>query len=273
MGERAGAGSACRTWGTHAVAGRDRPEMTRRLLLLAGVLCSLLLFHAARVAAQRGKGDRPPNVVLIFADDLGYGDLGCYGARGFRTPNIDRMAARGRPLHRLLRRPGRLLRLARRAADRLLLQPRRHPRRPRARRPSIGINADETTIAEVLKPQGYATAIYGKWHLGHQPPSSCPTRHGFDDYFGLPYSNDMWPKHPTNPTLPDLPADRRRARSSSSTPTRRSSPPGTPSGPSASSSRTGPALLPLRAAQHAARPAVRLGEVRGQVGAGASTAT
>src|SRR6185437_7265202 len=62
----------------------------------------------------------------------------------------------------------------------------------------------EKTIADVLKPRGYATAIYGKWHLGHLPPF-LPTRHGFDDYFGLPYSNDMRPGHPTNRSFPDLP--------------------------------------------------------------------
>jgi arylsulfatase A len=68
-----------------------------------------------------------------------------------------------------------------------------------------GINADEWTIAEVLKTRGYATAIYGKWHLGHHP-KFLPTRHGFDEYFGLPYSNDMWPFHPTaGDRFPDLP--------------------------------------------------------------------
>jgi len=68
----------------------------------------------------------------------------------------------------------------------------------------IGINSDEVTIAEILKTQGYATACYGKWHLGDHP-KFLPTRHGFDDYFGLPYSNDMWPGHPTNKSFPDLP--------------------------------------------------------------------
>ena len=71
--------------------------------------------------------ERPPNIVLIFADDLGYGDLGCYGAKESTTPNLDRLAAEGVPLHRLLRRPGRLLGVAGGPADRLLPQPRRHP--------------------------------------------------------------------------------------------------------------------------------------------------
>jgi arylsulfatase A-like enzyme len=68
----------------------------------------------------------------------------------------------------------------------------------------IGIHADEMLISEVLKPRGYATAIYGKWHLGHHE-KFLPPQHGFDDYFGLPYSNDMWPYHPTNRSFPDLP--------------------------------------------------------------------
>src|SRR5581483_7463853 len=102
----------------------------------------------------------------------------------------------GGALHRLLRRPGGLLRLARRPADRPLLQPRRHPRR-------AGPGQHERTLADLLKALGYRTALFGKWHLGHQP-EHLPTRHGFDEYFGLPYSNDMWPKHPTA-KFPDLP--------------------------------------------------------------------
>jgi arylsulfatase A-like enzyme len=67
-----------------------------------------------------------------------------------------------------------------------------------------GINASEVLLPEILKDKGYATAIFGKWHLG-DAPQFLPTRHGFDQYFGLPYSNDMWPKHPTNRSFPDLP--------------------------------------------------------------------
>jgi arylsulfatase A-like enzyme len=67
-----------------------------------------------------------------------------------------------------------------------------------------GIADGETTLAELLRARGYATAIYGKWHLGHLPPF-LPTRHGFDDYLGLPYSNDMWPRHPQIAHFPVLP--------------------------------------------------------------------
>ena len=74
-----------------------------------------------------------------------------------------------------------------------------------------GISDGEMTIAELVKQQGYATACYGKWHLGHHP-QFLPTRHGFDEYFGLPYSNDMWPQHPESPTGLSRPAaDRGRA--------------------------------------------------------------
>ena len=78
------------------------------------------------------------------------------------------------------------------------------------------------TIAEVLKPRGYATACFGKWHLGHLP-QFLPTRHGFDEYFGLPYSNDMWPRHPEAPKdYPDLPLIEGDAGHRRTTPTRRS---------------------------------------------------
>ena len=105
--------------------------------------------------------------------------------------------------------PGGLLGVAHGAADRLLSEPRRHPRRagPASRRSASATT--RLTLAEVLKQRGYATAIFGKWHLGHHP-QFLPTRHGFDEYFGLPYSNDMWPKHPTAKNVPRPAADRGR---------------------------------------------------------------
>ena len=86
-------------------------------------------------------------------------------------------------------------------------EPRRHPAARWARRPTVGISDDETTIAEIVKQRDYATAIFGKWHLGHHP-QFLPVHHGFDEYFGLPYSNDMWPFHPGYLHLP--PAERKR---------------------------------------------------------------
>lgn len=144
----------------------------------------------------------PPNVVIVFADDLGYGDVGCYGAKSFTTPNLDRMAREG------VRFTDFYAAQAVCSASRTALLTGCYPNRvsilgalgPASKH---GISDREKTIADVLKTRGYATAIYGKWHLGHHP-RFLPTRHGFDDYFGLPYSNDMWPKHPTA-KFPDLP--------------------------------------------------------------------
>jgi arylsulfatase len=148
---------------------------------------------------------RSPNIVLILADDLGYGDLGCYGARDIRTPNLDRLAKQG------MRFTDFYAAQAVCSASRAALLIGCYPNRlgihgalgPNA---THGLNPSELTIAEVLKARGYATAICGKWHLGHRP-EFLPLRHGFDEYFGLPYSNDMWPRHPeAKPgTYPDLP--------------------------------------------------------------------
>lgn len=152
--------------------------------------------------------DRPPNIVVVFSDDQGYGDLGCYGAEGFRTPNIDRLASRG------MRFTDFYVAQAVCSASRTGLLTGCYPNRvgilgalgPTSK---VGIADTERTVAEMLKSRGYATAIYGKWHLGHQE-RFLPTRHGFDDYYGLPYSNDMWPRHPTS-KFPDLPLiDRER---------------------------------------------------------------
>ncbi|MEA2063086.1 MAG: sulfatase [Gemmatimonadota bacterium] len=138
---------------------------------------------------------RKPNFVVIFCDDQGYADVGCFGAEGFETPHLDRMAGQG------VRFTDFHASTAVCSASRASLLTGCYPERvgilgalfPESK---IGISSEEETIAEILKNQGYATAIYGKWHLG-DAPRFLPTRHGFDHYFGLPYSNDMWPKHPT----------------------------------------------------------------------------
>ncbi len=147
--------------------------------------------------------DRPPNVVIVFTDDQGYADVGVFGARGFTTPNLDRMAAEG------VRFTDFYVAQAVCSASRAGLLTGCYPNRvgilgalnPRAK---IGISDREMTLAQLVKQRDYATAIFGKWHLGHHP-QFLPARHGFDEYFGLPYSNDMWPRHPTNKDFPPLP--------------------------------------------------------------------
>ncbi|AEI47134.1 sulfatase family protein [Runella slithyformis] len=135
----------------------------------------------------------PPNIILIFMDDLGYGDLSCYGALQYRTPNLDRLAGEG------IRFTNFLAAQAVCSASRAALLTGCYPNRvgisgalfPNAK---VGLNPEETTIAELLKDKGYATGMFGKWHLGDRP-EFLPTRQGFDEYVGLPYSNDMWPVH------------------------------------------------------------------------------
>jgi arylsulfatase len=136
-------------------------------------------------------GKRPPNIVLIFMDDLGYGDLGCYGAVDFRTPNIDRLAAEGMRFTNFL--AAQPVCSASRAAllsgcypNRIGISGALYPGAP------YGIAKEETLLPEMLKAKGYATGIFGKWHLG-DTAGYLPLSHGFDEYMGLPYSNDMWP--------------------------------------------------------------------------------
>ena len=135
---------------------------------------------------------RPPNIVIIYADDLGYGDLGCYGSN-IRTPNLDRMAAEGMRFTAVLLRQSGLLALARGAADRPLPDPRAACPACSFPPDTAGLSRYETTIAAMLEGAGYETMCIGKWHLGH-PPQYLPTSRGFDEYFGIPYSNDMTPR-------------------------------------------------------------------------------
>ncbi len=155
------------------------------------------------VAAPREA--RLPNVVLVFCDDLGWGDLGCQGATGIRTPHLDGMARDGTRFRRFY------VAQAVCSASRAALLTGCYPNRVGIHgalgpRQTVGLHPDETTLAEVLKGRGYATGMVGKWHLG-RPARFLPTRQGFDEYLGLPYSNDMWPSHPTAPrnTYPPLP--------------------------------------------------------------------
>ena len=172
------------------------------------LLCVFSLIWTASSGGSRIAAQRPPNFVIVYADDMGYADIGPFSARTGaarpRTPNLDRMAAEG------VRLTNFYVAQAVCSASRMALLTGNYPNRVGIQgalnhTATYGINADEKTIAEVLKPRGYATAIYGKWHLGHEKPF-LPTRHGFDEYFGLPYSNDMWPRHPQQKNFyPDLP--------------------------------------------------------------------
>ena len=164
---------------------------------------ALIAIYVAVLFCASGHAATPrPNIILIFADDLGYGDLGCYGSRN-PTPNLDRMAAEGARFTDFYAAQAVC------SASRAALLTGCYPNRvgilgalgPRSK---VGLNSNEVTVAELLKSRGYATAIYGKWHLG-DAPHFLPTRHGFDEFFGLPYSNDMWPNHPVNTNYPPLP--------------------------------------------------------------------
>ena len=161
--------------------------------LLPLVLAAMVSLASVSAVANRPTAERP-NIVIIFIDDMGYADIGPFGAEGYETPHLDRMAQEGRvftDFHAAT---------AVCSASRAALLTGCYPVRvsilgalgPRAK---IGLNPDEFTLAELCKQRGYATAIFGKWHLGdHQP--FLPLQQGFDEYFGLPYSNDMWPLYP-----------------------------------------------------------------------------
>ena len=138
---------------------------------------------ASRRGRQTEKTPTPPNVVIIFADDLGYGDLGCFGHPTIATPNLDRMAARGTAAHRsstsaeCVCTPSRAALLTGRLPIRNGMCS--DTRRVLFTDSTGGLPDEEITIAEVLKTKGYATACIGKWHLGHLP-QFLPTQQGFD---------------------------------------------------------------------------------------------
>ena len=146
---------------------------------------------AGALAAQEGQAR--PNFVVIFCDDLGYGDLGCFGHPSIRTPNLDRMAVEGQRWTNFyvgasVCTPSRAALITGRLPVRNgMMSARRRVLFPDSKG---GLQKSEVTIAECLKSVGYATAAVGKWHLGHRP-EYLPTAHGFDTYWGIPYSNDM----------------------------------------------------------------------------------
>lgn len=168
-------------------------------------LLGLLLLIMPTTVAEAGETDaRParPNIVLLNIDDLGYADIGPFGSDN-NTPHLDRMAREGRKLTSYYAAPVC-------SPSRASLMTGCYPKRvlpiPHVLFPAgaVGLHPEEMTIAEVLKQVGYATACYGKWHLGDQPPF-LPTNQGFDEYFGIPYSNDMGPAADGSKSNPDQP--------------------------------------------------------------------
>jgi arylsulfatase A-like enzyme len=160
----------------------------RRILGAILLWLTLGVAHAAR-----------PNFIIIFTDDQGYGDLGCFGSQTIRTPNIDRLAREGRKFTSFMVAspvctPSRAALLTGCYPKRVGMH--QHVLFPASTK---GLHPKEHTIADHLKAQGYATACFGKWHLGHHP-DVLPTANGFDTYFGIPYSNDM--NHPDNQGKP-----------------------------------------------------------------------
>lgn len=187
----------------------------RSSAIIATLMLCTVVGHAPVCAA------RPPNIVFILCDNLGYGDVACYGSTRHRTPHVDSLAAEGLKLTGFYSASG--VCTPSRAALMTGCYPRRvglhltnpdgHVLRPVS---PNGLHPDEVTIAEVLGQAGHATICIGKWHLGDQPPF-LPTRQGFDSWFGIPYSDDMTPRDGRNwPPLPlmrddtviEAPADR-----------------------------------------------------------------
>ena len=160
------------------------------------LICSIFsIFIQVETHVEASK----PNFVVIFADDQGYGDLGCFGSKTIKTPNIDRLASQGRKFTNFM--VASPVCTPSRAALMTACYPKRVGMHKHVLFPSSkkGLHPDELTIADHLKSQGYSTACFGKWHLGHHP-EVLPTSNGFDTYFGIPYSNDM--NHPDNKGKP-----------------------------------------------------------------------
>ena len=173
----------------------------------------LLVGYSQNLSANSDKsglesGGQATNLIIVFIDDLGYADIGAFGNPAYPTPNLDRMAREGMKFTDFVSSTA--VCSAARAA---LLTGCYHRRvgisgalGPNSR---VGLHSRETTIAEIAKAAGFATACFGKWHLGHLEPF-LPLQHGFDKYYGLPYSNDMWPYHPDYVDFPKGTAKRKR---------------------------------------------------------------
>jgi arylsulfatase A len=179
--------------------------MKRALFFLLPCCLVALVAPTPLDASPAKSGERLPNVILIFTDDQGYGDVGSFGGKSAKTPHLDRMAKEGRRFTDFhVAQPVC-------SASRAALLTGCYPNRigisgalgPNSRH---GLGPEEMTLGQMFKQKGYATGMAGKWHLGHHA-EFLPTRRGFDEYYGIPYSGDMWPFHPeakpgTYPPLP-----------------------------------------------------------------------
>ena len=171
-----------------------------RMLKITLFLCTTILLVTSNVIAQNNK----PNIILIYIDDMGYGDIGITGANAYQTPNFNQLQKEG-VFFTQFYSPQAVC-----TASRAGLLTGTYPNRigfagALDHMAKTGLNPEEETIPELLKARDYATAAYGKWHLGHLP-EFLPRKHGFDEFFGIPYSNDMWPNHPTGKNYyPPLP--------------------------------------------------------------------
>jgi arylsulfatase len=157
-------------------------------------IATFMVCCGRRQAEQQVSADRGPNIVLIFTDDQGHGDVGVFGADDIATPHLDQLAMEGAKLTNFYAAQAVC------SASRAGILTGCYPNRigiHNAMMPNsgMGLHPSETTLAEMLKDKGYRTAIFGKWHLGDHA-EFLPANNGFDEFFGIPYSNDMWPLHP-----------------------------------------------------------------------------
>lgn len=186
--------------------------LIRRILSLLLVFCfSLVSVGLTTAGRSETPARRPPNIVIIFIDDMGYADIGPFGSKLVPTPNLDKLAKEGRRfthfnVAQAVCSASRASLLTGCYSNRIGIHGALGPNA------THGISDNEMTLAQLVKQQGYVTGMAGKWHLGHHP-QFLPGRHGFDEYFGLPYSNDMWPHHPeakpgSYPPLPLIEGER-----------------------------------------------------------------
>ena len=163
----------------------------------------LISFFLALFLILSCSQEKPPNVIFILTDDQGYGDIGIYGAKDIETPHLDELARNGAYFTSYYATQpvcsaSRASIMTGAYSDRIGIHNAYSPGS------KVGLNPEEATIAELLKASGYNTAAYGKWHLG-DAPKFLPRNHGFDEFYGILYSNDMWPQHPQQGTVFDFP--------------------------------------------------------------------